>query len=549
MPNNNVGVIGTDGIYPIMSDGAFAIFNIAEIYNGGPGANRYIPKINDLVIDITLGIFYKVVDINQTTFIPTLTKMLFEQDTSSASELLVSDSQDSRRVYYDKTVSPNTLTPDSFIHTYSATATFARIYRGKSIDPDKLISRVYNNSGQFVGTDIPLSVVAFNTHDNYAIKSVPACNCTTDLINGEDCTIIVYSSDGKVVSKINCIIEETTYIAQAYAEQRTITQIFLKSAFVPATGTNEINYPVNLPIQSFNPIGVVQYNDGTQIEYPVDGTKFSLYGLDQFVSTVVGHKVPLVLSYRLDPGESSVSSVYSDGYKVTRPYELVVSNANRSYNVKLYIYPVWMDQITGYSYKAFLMNLDRNILFDVTSKVMISPNSPAFNPLAYGTTQRITFAVELSSVNPMYSTYLHSQVVDIILRAPGNEHSATNLWEVGNQVPTTVPYYGTNLRATLGVDSTSVTIANGITTVSEFLDKVYRTTNPIYDPEIESAGLVPTHFEIRYLGEAYIHPIENFTMTFHFNNPLTRYKNVEIVFLKQTVTGMKNLSISSMTLR
>jgi len=30
-----------------------------------------------------------------------------------------------------------------------------------------------------------------------------------------------------------------------------------------------INYPVNLPMESFNPIGVVQYNDGSFVEYPL----------------------------------------------------------------------------------------------------------------------------------------------------------------------------------------------------------------------------------------------------------------------------------------
>ncbi|MBF6682381.1 hypothetical protein, partial [Acinetobacter baumannii] len=77
--------------------------------------------------------------------------------------------------------------------------------------------------------------------------------------------------------------------------------------FVENSRTNDINYPVNLPVPSFNPIAVVQYNDGSQVEYPVNGDKFSLFGLEQFPSTIIGHSVPLVLSYRLDPNEAALA--------------------------------------------------------------------------------------------------------------------------------------------------------------------------------------------------------------------------------------------------
>lgn len=485
---------------------------------------------------------------NNVTFIPELRPISVKQ--SASTDEIISSTQDNYRVYYDKSISPYTLSVDGFMRIYSSTATTARIYRGQFIDPSKIISRRYDNNGNFIGHDIPLEVVAFNSYDNYAIKSIPACNTTIELPDGETCTVVVFDSSGKVLTKVTCIIEETTYVAQAYAEQKYITQIFLKSVFIDQPQSSDISYPVNLPVQSFNPIGVVQYNDGSQVEYPVDGDKFRLYGMDQFVSTIIGHRVPLVLSYRMDANESALASVDSDNYYVTRPYTLIVSDPNRSYNVKLYVYPVWVDQINGYRYKAFLMNLDRNMLYDVTSLVSLTSNSPSFNPLAYGVTQRITLSLNLANVSGIYNDFLHVQTVDIILRGPASDTSLTNIWEVSSQVPTNTHYYGTNLKAIRNsTTQTKITIDNGLQTTQEFVAKLYRTTIPLYNPVTELEAPEPTHIEVCYLNESLLVPIANYKDVFTFTSVIPLYSNVEVVFHKETISGFLKLSVASLTVR
>ena len=550
MSTDAIGIVGVDGKTPIFvpRDGRWNMWSIHDVYLGELGENKFIPKINDYIIEPETGVTYIVTDLNNVTFIPEYKPVTIKQSISV--DEILSSTSDNYRIYYDKTINPYTLSVDGFMRIYSSSATTARIYKGSFIDPTKLISRRYDNNGNFIGHDIPLQVVAFNSHDNYAIKSIPTCNTTLDLQDGETCTVVVFDSNGKVLTKALCVLEETTYVAQAYAEQKYITNIFIKSVFIDTAQSTEINYPVNLPIPSFNPIGVVQYNDGSQVEYPVDGDKFRLYGLDQFVSTIIGHKVPLVLSYRMDSTESALASVDSDHYYVTRPYTLVVSNPNRSYNVKLFVYPVWVDGINGYSYKAFLMNLDRNILYEVTNLISIATNSPSFNPLAYGITQRITFSLDLANVSGIYNHFLHIQTVDIILRGPATDSSVMNIWEVGSQVPTTVPYYGTNLKATRDpATSTKIEIHNNIQTVDEFITKFYRPTIPLFNPVTELEAPTPTHIEVRYLNETILKPIADFKEIFMFSVPVPMYTNVEVIFHKETISGYLKLSIASLTVR
>lgn len=549
MSTDAIGIVGVDGKTPIYQpDARWTMWSIHDVYLGEIGENKFIPKIGDYLIEPETGITYIVTDLNNVTFIPEYKPVTIKQSISV--DEILSSTSDNYRIYYDKTINPYTLSVDGFMRIYSSSATTARIYKGNFIDPTKIISRRYDNNGNFIGHDIPLQVVAFNSHDNYAIKSIPTCNTTLDLQDGETCTVVVFDSNGKVLTKALCVLEETTYVAQAYAEQKYITNIFIKSVFIDTAQSTEINYPVNLPIPSFNPIGVVQYNDGSQVEYPVDGDKFRLYGLDQFVSTIIGHKVPLVLSYRMDSTESALASVDSDHYYVTRPYTLVVSNPNRSYNVKLFVYPVWVDGINGYSYKAFLMNLDRNILYEVTNIISIATNSPSFNPLAYGITQRITFSLDLANVSGIYNHFLHIQTVDIILRGPATDSSVMNIWEVGSQVPTTVPYYGTNLKAVRDpATNTKIEIHNNIQTVDEFITKFYRSTIPLFNPVTELEAPVPTHIEVRYLNETVLKPISDYKEIFTFTVPVPMYSNVEVIFHKETISGYLKLSIASLTVR
>lgn len=549
MPDNAIGITGADGYTPIYNPTArWRMWGIHDIYIGEIGNNKYIPNVLDYVVEPETGNMFMVTDLNNVTFIPELTPVTLKQNVEVDS--ILSSTNDNYRIYYDTTITPFVLAVDGFMRVYSSSATIARIYKGEFIDPSKIISRRYSNTGDFIGHDIPLEVVAFNSHDNFAIKSIPTCATNANLQEGDICSIVVFDSNGKVITKTKAIVENTTYVAQAFSEQRYVTQIFMKNVFIPDTTDNRINYPVNLPITSFNPIGVVQYNDGTQIEYPVDGDKFRLYGLDQFVSTIIGHRVPLVLAYRLDSNEAAVVTVESDNFYVTRPYELIVSDPNRSYNVKLFVYPVWVDAISGYNYKAFLMNLDRNAVFDVTSVLSLSPNSAPLNPLAYGVSQRITFNLNLANVSGIYNNFLHVQTVDIILRAPASDLSINNLWEVGTQVPTTIPYYGANLIAIRsGANNTKVRIDSGIQTVEEFVTRVYRHTIPLHNPLTELEAPEPTHIEVRHLGESITVPIAEYTNEFTFVNPINNLGNIEIIFLKETINTFIKLSIASMLVR
>lgn len=554
MPSSIIGIVGIDGYTPTYEPQAkWTVWSIHEIYRGTVGQNKFVPKVNDYVIEPETFTTYIVTSLDDVTFVPNLSliKPFGSNFVYNEKDVLLGPGDDSYRAYVDKSVYPYTLQVDSTLHIYGSDAQVARIYRGTEIDETKIVSNVYDNSNNLLGHDVPLELVAFNTHDNYAIKTVRGCSTIHDLQDGEILTVVIYAAGARVVSKRGVIVTNTTYVARAYNEQKYITNIALETPFVSLIDPNVINYPVNLPIESFNPVAVIQYNDGSKIHRPVDNTVVSLYGLAQtFTSTIIGHKVPLVLSYKLQPNEATVTGLTSDYVYVTKPYDLVVSEPNASYNVKLFIYPVWVSTSNSYYFKAYLMNLDRNILFDVTSLITLANNSPSFMPNLYGVTQRLTFRVNLKDVSSIFNYFIYTQVIDIVLRAPATDTSHPTPWEVGMNVPSTIPNYGTD---TFAVRNTyypnKLRLNQSGSDFDTWLTNIYIKTQPLVNPSTETTPIAPTHMKIIYKNTDVIVPITDYNIDITLPINIDLYDNVYVLFMKQTATGYLLLSIAGMVIR
>ena len=557
-----VGVVGTDGISPLYEPDARFVgdWNMKEIYLGEEGGNKFVPKVGDLIHDTTLRRIFIVTKLDPVTFIPEWEP--YNLDISEDDSPILSLVDHNFVVYYDKSTNPYTLKVDDFLRIASVEATYARIYRGHEIIDRNIISRMYDNSGNFLGHDIPLVSSEYT-----AERTIATCNCNVELERGEGVIIVVFDSEGKFVRRVRAIIYDTTYFTQSHGFTKYVEQISLKTAFLSETDDKTINYPVNLVMNSFNPIGVVHFNDGTTAEYPVDGSRFSLEGADilkrQFdhhvqadylLSTIIGQKIPLVLTYRLGPGEATSMSVGYTRDLVARPYDLYITNSDRSYGVRIFTYPEWISNTQGYRLRHYLLGLNRDQMYDITELVRISTNSPAFNPTAYNIVQTLTLQVDLSDVSTAFTTneYIHSQVCEVILRARASDDRVNNIWEVSQRFPSTTPLYGTELRVQ-AIDTAEGRIqlkADNHLDLEEWLEQVYYRTQPLVDPETETGPIRPTHVGYKYGNEVIVHRIEEYDKPFIFKNSRpVLYSNLEIIFYKETSTKYLVLSVANITIR
>lgn len=550
-----VGVVGTDGIVPIYNpNDRWTIWSIDEIYRGQSGKNKYVPKVNDYVIDPVTFTVYQVAAIDPVTFVPVLvqkTPTNYQESFTNLDRLVGINGSTSPfiyRAYIDKRTNPYTLSVDSQLHVNGSMVRYAKIFRGVDLsDTGNVISRVYTPNGQYIGNTITLEKVAFNSHDNYAIYGVPTCHTLEDLPDGEIVTIVFYSATGIVVSRRELIVENTSFIRKAFNEERYITDISLKNVFMQSDGV--IYLPLNVIPSKVNYIGVVHYSDGSTLELPVDGSKFSLYGLEEYLSTVIGQSVDLVLSYRLSDGEATYAANNNGVNRyITKSYRMQTVDVDYSYSVKLFGYPEYVDRYQGYRMRWFLLDLERTSFVDVTSMVRWNDSTGAFDPLGYGIVQRKAVSITLSDINASYKPYIHSQLVDIVLK--GAPNSVETAWLVGTEVGANRQLYGDGINARIDINfNTRCRIDSGFNTLDEWLSHVYALTYPLYDPRRESTPPRPTHFEVMAEGKIARYPIEQWNYMLDLGAPLTPYSTIYIRFLKQGPLGYLYLSVAGMTLK
>jgi len=443
------------------------------------------------------------------------------------------------------------LAVDARLHVAGSMATSCKIFLGSDLsNTGTVISSVYNQSGNLISQSIPLELVAAAGLENISIKTVPVCYTTQQLADGEVVVAVFYSDNGNVVSKRQLLVENTAFIRTTDSSLKYISGIALQCPFLSTSDPNLIQYPMNVPLNGLSLMGVVNYSDGSSLVLPVDGTKFSIFGFRDYVATVVGQKLPLVLKYTLSPGEivygATAGSINNVRF-VTEAYQAVTINEDGIYTVKLFCYPVWNSITNSYSLEWYLYNLERNTVFNVSPYVTITPTSEPFNPTGYGITQNLEVSINLSSVNPIYTSYVNVQTVTVTLAAAGTGRAAAN-WTIGYSPGQTPPFGVGNHAVTtyVGAQLTTVAIDVGAANLTEWLNRLYYATEPLTDPFTETAPPVPNMFSISYNGLDFEYTIDQWNVPLHIGTGIVNNDTLLVKFFLRTTANDLQLAIAGL---
>lgn len=550
MPDlTNAIAVGTDGVVPIYNpESPWKMWGLHEIYRGAKGLSEtgnllFIPKLKDYAIDVDTYTVYIVDHLDPITLIPTLrqinpngsfvtfskTDVLFGVGPGAPSEIY--------RVYLDKSTTPYTLAVDCMLTVYGSAAKYAKIYRAMDTG-DKIVSKVYDSRGQFISENVQLELVKLDSHETHVEKAVPVCYTTEDMPDGEVVSVVFYSDQGHVVSKRSLLVENTTFIPTANNSKKYVSHITLECVFISPTTPDLIDFPLNVPINALNLMGVVHYSDGSIFRTAVDGNKFKIFGLDQFTSSIVGQEIDLVLAYVLGSDEAAYAGVGLGSNVVTTPYTLRVVNPNNGYTVKVHGYPEWVSVSEGYRMKWWLMNLDRNIHFDVTNLIHFDETNGLFNPVGYGYVQQKAISINLRDISQAFKPFVHTQTVSIsLLGTPDNTDTA---WTVSSDVNVATPY-GRQLR----IKRTGVRAYNlisGALSKTEWINRFYYESQPLVDKAAEIKAPEPTHFTLMYNGKTVTYDINEWNQNLVLENELTNYSSVYILFTRRI--GNQDLKLS-----
>lgn len=548
-------VVGTDGAIPIYDpEGRWTIWAIDEIFTGQAAKGKFVPKVKDYVRDPLTYETWIVDHLDPVTFIPTLRLI---SAAVSASDVTQSDvifgvgpgpGLDTYRAFLNTTVFPHTLALDQRFMPKGSMNSYAKVFLGTDTTAatGKVISKVYDASGQFVSDAVPLELVAVDSHTNYTAKSVKRCNTTEEWPNGERITCVIYSDDGHVTERRGFLIENTDTIMDSTTPLKYITDISLESIFLSQTTADQLEFPLNVPMDALNLFGIVHYSDGSTLRLPVDGTKFSILGLEGRLATVVGQPTDLVLRYTLAKNEYAYASSGANNGYIAKPYRIVTNNPNNSIAVKLFGYPVYVSDALGYEMHWFLLNLDRNVWYEVTNYVQWSDQTGPFNPKQYGYLQRKSVSLNLRDVSPTFIPFIHAQTVDIYLvRAPDANPVAN--WTVGTEASDQYPRFGQQVYGKL--NGALVNFGAGLTTQADWLTQYYAMTRPLIDVTKEVNPPVPTHFQVDYNGTVTEWSIDDWNTDLAISVTPKAYDTVFIRFIKRTASGDLILSYAAALLK
>jgi hypothetical protein len=547
------GITGLDGKSPVYEpDRKWSIWEYNEIYfDGGNGDKKYVPNVNDLVVNVALREFWYVVSVDETTLNPTLKPWSAMPSTELDDiDLLLgpdpSYSRDTYRAYINTAVLPYSVVLDARLYIKAQNATKIKVfYKNKTTGNEEVISAFYDTMGNLLGQEVPLELVAMPNGQNYSIKRPRTFYTSRNIPSGEVLTVVAYDDEDQPCSKSEVMVEQTAAIPAQDTSLKYILGISLESPFLSESDPSVIEVPMNVLVNNLSLIGVVNYSNGDKLRLPVDGTKFSIAGIqDQgYVATVIGQEFPIVLTYTLSEGEVAYGMSVGENYAYSEEYKGRTVATDGVYTPKLYCAPVWIDEVNGYRLEWYLYNLDRDISIQVTPYVRLSSAGNSFNPVGYGSRQTLVATVNLKEVNGTYKAMNFVQTVDVTLLGPGTLR--TTNWTIGYS-PNQNPPFGRENYASASLinqNLSKVKLDMGETDVTNWLNRLYYESLPLYDPLREIKAPLPNFFSLTVNGQEEPFPIDQWNSELQLNGSLVNNDTLMIKFYKEIDQGRLELAM------
>lgn len=532
----------------------------SELYTGPDGTGRYCPNLDDEVWDWATGL-WRVVSVDYTTGLSRLQRYEepLESDSLNDEDILLGVGpgyqSESFRAFIDTSVVPFTLALDSRLSFKGTTVEYVKVFLGSDIgDSANVISAMYDQNGQMLGENIPLELAQVpNNPDgqpaayNKAVKVPMAAYTMRQLPDNEVLTVVAYDQVGNVRSMARVLVCNSAFARTTDAYRKYITAIHLESPFLSEVDQSLLQFPINLPVSALNAIGVVTYSDNSQTRMAVDGSKFNLYGLNNYMATQQGQRLDLVLTYRLGDDEYCYGATANQGKHISAAYKATTLRMDGAYSVKLFCAPVWVDNIYGYRLRWFLMNLDREEWFEVSHLVSFAVGSAEFRPTDYGVLQNLTVGINMQEVDSQFKNYRHSQTIGIVLRQPDSLVSEDR-WAI-RYTPGQNPMYGSGVKATSrmeNVNNWKLDLSNGLSNYAVWLDQVFYRAEPLFNPAVEQRAPEPTHFALYINGEDFEYPLAMWNHELVSPHAIKSGEPVIIRFFRRTAVTDIQLGMGAM---
>jgi hypothetical protein len=507
----------------------FHVWSMPQIFIPGGAGGRNVPNIDNWVLEWSTKSYlvYRVIDVDYTTGKSTLQ---LSHEVPNATDLSETDIILSTypgkpikafRAYIDRSVKPSTVSIDRHLFVLGSLSRYAKLYKGTDIGVNgEVISAMYDQGNTLIGENLLLETVAtvaipsagVGAVINSGVKIVSPGYLAKDVIDNEVLTLVFYDDVGNIVETASIVAYNTSFSSQPDTSRKYVKDIMLDSSFLSEGDSTNIVIPRNVTLESILAFGKVLYSDGDTKQVPIDGGKMALFGLynDRYIANSDGMRAKVVLRYLLDPSEYLYGASVGEAPHMSKPYTVETTAFEKAFAARIWAYPTWVDELSGYRMKYYLSTLSRDTLYDVTSKVRLSINSPIFDPLLYGARQSLILTLDLNTVDPVFKSWKFIQPTTITLYGEGN--TANTSYTV-NYAPGGATVFGLDLKA-LGdyrsAGSWLLDVSQQAGSKEDWLEKMFYNTLPIHNPANELRAPAPTHFNLVIAGFRQEFPVTGF---------------------------------------
>lgn len=539
---------------PIVLDGRrWTIFADHEVYYADKStAGAYVPNELDLIEHIK----------EKRTSIVTWRNPLppydfkteaYERTPNANTDVIVGDrspiARDAFRVLINKDRVPATLNFSAQFYVKGSAHSYMRVFLGNDIGVNGVCISGYMRNGQMVSDRIPLEVALDGAGGIKTIKNPVPAICTKIPENGELVTAVVYNSVNDITQIATCNVLLTDMAQATTKPQKQIVDIRLNSPQLSTSNANQLELPVNTPIDDILVTCEVIYTTGS-VEKNIDGSKIKLFGFkssgaydEMMISSSLGMEIPLQLSYALSADETYIGNDIVDGV-INRRYTAITERIDGAYSPKLFVVPVWAGADRGYRLEYYLTDLRRDGIYNATSYVRYAENSPPIDPKLYGIKQRVAVRVNTAEVSPTFKNHWHTETFTITFTAPGTEKRDNFILEYykGN------PAYGDDMYVQFtpfNVTYNKLDITCGKSTLQEWLDAIYYPTYPVFDRKAEgSKPPAPTHFELAIGSRTFRYAITDWHKELTVDTPIEDGNTIRINWIVETATDYLFMGLS-----
>lgn len=376
-------------------------------------------------------------------------------------------------------------------------AAYAKVYKGSRVDETKVISAQYDQSLNKISNFVPVKLALIEDHTNKTIMTTGSFSVIENaeaLPDGERCFLAFFDEGDNFIPPAQILhVQHCSYMKDHKIGTKYVTDIQLLSPWFTNTMDPELLVvPINVVIPAVELRAVVLYSDGSVSDpQPVNGERFTLYGLSEYRPTWPGQSGDLPLIYKLQPNEAHYIPQPGNPDFREKTYRVEAGAVKGAWSPRLYTYPVWDPTIGGYKLKHWLYDLDRKYAIDVTEYVTFNDQSEPWRPKAYGISQGLIFNLNLKSVSQANASITFMQYTTIILykdiNGPGKR------WDVAFSA--NKPYFGGKFAQVANASvNTTFNLKNGYASKEEWLVGMYRGVDPSYNRWDEERAPDPTHF-------------------------------------------------------